>query len=209
MKDFTKLLTNNKMATLIVSLLIVLYSALAAPALPNSVILFFDTWLGKLLFMFLIGFVASHNIQVALVISILFFVILNLATKLEVENFKEQQKEHFEEQKTEQKSPDLSSVMNNKLKEILCKMVKQDAMPDMSMNVRDYASKNMDKITKALGISKEALNSMLENTQNIPNTTLDKLCEVTQVPTEGFEDNNVLIVNPADPMEEVGAPVDF
>ena len=194
------------MATLIVSLLIVLYSALAAPALPNSVILFFDTWFGKLLFMFLIAFVASHNIQVALVISILFFVILNLATKLEVENFREQQNEHFEEQKSEQKSPDLSTEMNNKFKETLCSMVKQDMMPDMTMNVRDYASKHMDKITKALGISKEAVNSMLENIQN---TTLDKLCENTKVATESFEDGTVLVVNPADPMNEVGAPVDF
>jgi hypothetical protein len=79
------------MATLIVSLLIVLYSALAAPALPNSVILFFDTWFGKLLFMFLIAFVASNNIQVALVISILFFIILNLATQLELN------KEYYED----------------------------------------------------------------------------------------------------------------
>jgi|LakMenEpi03Aug12_release.lakeMendotaPanAssembly.Ray.scaffolds.fasta_scaffold79801_6 hypothetical protein len=83
------MLVNDKISTSIVTLLIILYAALAAPSLPNSVILFFDTWYGKLLFMFLIGFVASHNIQVALTISILFMIILNLATRLE------SSKEHF------------------------------------------------------------------------------------------------------------------
>jgi len=83
MTSFLKIIKNNKQYSVILSVLIILYSALAAPALPNSVILFFDTWYGKLLFLFLIGFVASHNIQVALVIAVLFFVILNMAIRLE------------------------------------------------------------------------------------------------------------------------------
>jgi hypothetical protein len=219
MKDLTKMLTNNKMTTAIVSLLIVLYSVLAAPSLPNSVILFFDTWFGKLLFMFLIAFVASHNVQVALVVAILFFVILNLATKLEVENFIAEKKEDFEAEMKE-KSPDLSTDTSEQLRKILCAMAKSDKMLDMKMNVRDYASKNMDKLTSELKITKEALNSMLEN---MPNQKLEELCvenfedmgemddmdKVNEM-GEGFDSNNeVLVVNPADPMNEVGAPVDF
>jgi len=209
MKDLTKLLTGNKMATIIVSMLIVLYSALAAPALPNSVILFFDTWYGKLLFMFLIGFVASHNVQVALVIAILFFVILNMATKLEVEKFMGQ-REGFEEQKETEKSPDLSTNMTDMLKSVLCVIVKDDTMVDMKMNTRDYASKNMDKLLKSLNITKEALNSLLEN---MPNSKLEEICveknEGFEENTENFYNKEVLVVNPADPLEEVGAPVDF
>jgi hypothetical protein len=203
MKDLTKLITGNKMTTTLLSLLIVLYSALAAPALPNSVILFFDTWYGKLLFMFLIGFVASHNIQVALVIAILFFIILNMATKLEVEQFFSN-KENFEEQK----SPDLSTKSNEQLKDIVCKMVKEDKMIDMKMNVKDYVSKNMDKITKALNIAPEAVNSML---QNMPDAKLNELCadKPVQPSTEKFDNQEMLVVNPADPSQEVGAPVDF
>jgi len=205
MKNLTKLITGNKMATTLLSLLIVLYSALAAPALPNSVILFFDTWYGKLLFMFLIGFVASHNVQVALVISILFFIILNMATKLELEQFVSN-KEYFQEQK----SPDLSTDTTEQLKKIICNMAKEDKMIDMKMNVNDYASKNMDKITKSLNIEPEALNSMLKN---MPNTKLEELCmekkETTAPTTEQFYNQEVLVVNPADPTQEVGAPVDF
>jgi hypothetical protein len=219
MKDLTKMLTSNKMTTAIVSLLIVLYSVLAAPSLPNSVILFFDTWFGKLLFMFLIAFVASHNVQVALVVAILFFVILNLATKLEVENFIAEKKEHFEAEMKE-KSPDLTTDTTEQLRKILCAMAKSDNMIDMKMNVRDYASKNMDKLTSELKITKEALNSMLEN---MPNQKLEELCvenfedmgemtdmdKVNEMGESFYSNNEVLVVNPADPMNEVGAPVDF
>jgi hypothetical protein len=225
MKDLSKMLTDNKTTTIIVSLLVVLYSALAAPALPNSVILFFDTWYGKLLFMFLIAFVASQNVQVALVVAILFFVILNMATRLDVENFI-QQKENFRQQFEyfeDKKSPDLSTDITEQLRVILCKMVKSDKMVNMDTNVKDYVSKHIDKLTSELNITKEALNSMLEN---MPNTTLDKLCvekfeneDETEIegfeessseePIEGFYNNEVLVVNPADPMLEAGAPVDF
>jgi hypothetical protein len=205
MKDLTKLITGNKMTTTLLSLLIVLYSALAAPALPNSVILFFDTWYGKLLFMFLIGFVASHNIQVALVISILFFIILNMATKLEVEQFMSN-KEYFEEKK----SPDLSTDTTEQFKKILCDMVMEDKLIDMKMNVNDYVSKNMDVITTKLNIDVPAVNSMLKN---MPNTKLSELCaekKETPVSTnEKFENQEMLSISPADPSQEVGAPVDF
>ena len=44
---------NNKTFTVVISLILVLYAGLAAPALPNQVILFFDTMVGKILFLFL------------------------------------------------------------------------------------------------------------------------------------------------------------
>jgi len=77
----------NKNVTAAVSLLLALYAGLAAPALPNVVITFFDTFLGKVLFIFLIAFVASKNVQVAIMLSVAFIVTLNVANKRYAESF--------------------------------------------------------------------------------------------------------------------------
>lgn len=77
----------NKTFSTVISLILALYAGLAAPALPNSVILFFDTWFGKILFMFLIGYVASRNVQVALMIAVAFVITLHIANKRATELF--------------------------------------------------------------------------------------------------------------------------
>jgi hypothetical protein len=77
----------NKNVTATVSLLLALYAGLAAPALPNVVISFFDTFLGKVLFIFLIAFVASKNVQVAIMLAVAFVVTLNVANKRYAESF--------------------------------------------------------------------------------------------------------------------------
>ena len=43
----------NKTVTLVISLVLVLYAGLAAPALPNSVVKFFDTY-GRKSFIFIL-----------------------------------------------------------------------------------------------------------------------------------------------------------
>lgn len=98
-----KMILDNETVTIVISLLLAIYAGLAAPALPNSVILFFDTWYGKILFMFLIAFVASHNVQIALMVAVVFFVILHLATQLEVENFLAN-REHFQDSESSKAS---------------------------------------------------------------------------------------------------------
>ena len=60
----------------------ILYTTLAAPNLPNSVIKLFDTMGGKLLLLFLIGLVASRNIQVSLMVAVAFLVTLHLANQI-------------------------------------------------------------------------------------------------------------------------------
>jgi len=77
----------NKTNTLIISLILVLYAGLAAPALPNSVVKFFDTTLGKVIFLFLIGFMASRNVQVALMIAVAYVVTLHIANKRATEEY--------------------------------------------------------------------------------------------------------------------------
>jgi len=85
-KGMDKLL-KHKNLRLVLILMVTIYSALLAPALPNSIIRFFDTVLGKLLFVFLIGFMASKNVQVALVIAIGFIVTLQIVERKKIENY--------------------------------------------------------------------------------------------------------------------------
>ena len=73
---------NNKQVTTVLTLLLALYAGALAPALPNSVIEFFDTVFGKLLFVFLIAYVASKNTQVAIMMSLAFVVTLSFVNKL-------------------------------------------------------------------------------------------------------------------------------
>ena len=80
-------LVEDKTFTMVASLVLTLYAGLAAPALPNSVILFFDTFAGKLLFLFLIGFTASRNIQVALMVALAFIITLHTLNKRKTEEY--------------------------------------------------------------------------------------------------------------------------
>ena len=85
-KNTNKLLKNDT-TKIVLTLVLALYSALAAPALPNKVVTFFDSMLGKLLFLFLIGYMASKDIQVALMIAVAFVVTLHVANKRVTENY--------------------------------------------------------------------------------------------------------------------------
>ena len=76
------------------------YSGFLAPKLPNSVIYFFDTTLGKLLFIFLIAFVASRNVPnnftVALVVSVVFLLTLTVLQKTKTREAFRMTMEHFQ-----------------------------------------------------------------------------------------------------------------
>ena len=86
--------TENKNSKVIISLLIGLYATVAAPALPNNIILFFDTIIGKLLFIFLIAYMASKNIQVAIMLAVAFVTTLTVVNYRKMEHF---QQEGFED----------------------------------------------------------------------------------------------------------------
>jgi hypothetical protein len=58
---------NNKIISTVVCLFLVLYASLAAPKLPKSItVIFKNTWF-KLIFMFLIAYMATHNPAVAII----------------------------------------------------------------------------------------------------------------------------------------------
>jgi hypothetical protein len=93
-------LFDNKIFVGILGLFLAVYAGWLAPALPNSVIGFFDTAIGKLLFIFVIAFVASRDVpnsfQVALIVSIIFLVTLTVLNNLKMkEAFRNIGAEHF------------------------------------------------------------------------------------------------------------------
>ena len=87
LKKLNVLLSNNTLKT-VVSLLLALYAGAAAPALPNVVINFFDSVVGKLVFLFLIAYVASRDIQVAIMIAVAFVVTLTVVNNRKIEGFR-------------------------------------------------------------------------------------------------------------------------
>jgi len=83
--DNLNVLFENNTVKTVVSLLLALYAGAAAPVLPNAVINFFDTVVGKLLFTFLIAFVASRDVQVAIMMAVAFVVTLSIANDRKIE----------------------------------------------------------------------------------------------------------------------------
>ena len=77
----------DQTTSIVVSLVLALYAGLAAPHLPDSVVKFFDTMLGKVIFIFLIGFVASKNVQIALMVAVAYVVTLHIANKRATEEY--------------------------------------------------------------------------------------------------------------------------
>jgi hypothetical protein len=98
--DSLRPLFANKYFLASIALFFALYAGWLAPKLPNSVIYFFDTIPGKLLFIFIIAFVASRRVensfQVALVVSVMFLVTLTVLNKVKMqEAFQNLSMEHF------------------------------------------------------------------------------------------------------------------
>ena len=79
-----KTMDNNQMVYSVVSILLVLYSALAAPKLPKSFAKVFDNPLVKILYMFLIGYLATKNPTVSMMAAVALFLTLQTLASHEV-----------------------------------------------------------------------------------------------------------------------------
>ncbi len=166
-QTLNKLMENNTVV-MVVSIIVALYSTLIAPALPNSIIRFFDTLLGKLIFIFLIAYVSSKNMQVALLISIGFVLTLQLAYKLE--------NEHFE-------NPESSASNNPALEKMICdfantlSLVSDPKKQDVeAMLVPELVEKyNADLIKIDNSFTKDMLVDAA-NTEFYKNKTVKDLC---------------------------------
>lgn len=91
MNNFNKInnylnnLLSHQYSTIILSVVIALYAGAIAPALPNKVINFFDTKIGKMIFIFLIAYTSNKNIKFSLILSIAFVVTLCIANNKKIQ----------------------------------------------------------------------------------------------------------------------------
>tara|TARA_Y100001949_G_C15669063_1_gene193119 strand:- start:20 stop:448 length:429 start_codon:yes stop_codon:yes gene_type:complete len=109
-KIFNDLLAQleNKYIGTMVSLFLVLYGGLARPALPNFVKQLLANDIFRMLYVFLLAYIAEKNVQVALVCAVVFMVLNGLWADAEVkEAFESLDQEDFEE---EDEEPDMGDV---------------------------------------------------------------------------------------------------
>ena len=91
-----------------VSLFLVLYGGLARPALPNFIRQLLANDIFRMLYVFLLAYIAEKNVQVALVCAVVFMVLNGLWADAEVkEAFESLDQEDFEE---EDEEPDMGDV---------------------------------------------------------------------------------------------------
>jgi len=74
-------LLNNPYVSAVLTLFLILYASMARPPLPNFLMNLFDNGLFRLLFLFGLAFMASRNIQVALLVAVAFTVMMNLLSE--------------------------------------------------------------------------------------------------------------------------------
>ena len=187
LSKLSKMILDNKTVTVVISLLLAIYAGLAAPALPNSVILFFDTWYGKILFMFLIAFVASHNVQIALMVAVVFFVILHLATQLEVENFLAN-RENFQDKNESNKS-----ILTDDDKKFLDWLVSQKENKDMVEQVDSLVKENeksvlLKQIASKSGVEEMKVKQLLTKWKS-DKEFQSEVAKYTESKTESFTDS--------------------
>jgi hypothetical protein len=78
--NVTKVL-NNPYVSAALTLFVILYASLARPQLPEALLMLFDNVFFRLLMLFLIAFMAVHNTQVALIVSVAFLITMNLLSE--------------------------------------------------------------------------------------------------------------------------------
>ena len=72
---------NNPYVTATLTLFLILYETLARPDLPDWMMALFENPLFRVLVLFLIAFMASHNAQVAIIVAIVFTITMNLVSE--------------------------------------------------------------------------------------------------------------------------------
>jgi hypothetical protein len=203
--------------TTVLALLIAIYAGLAAPALPNSVIRFFDQWYGKLLFITIIALLASRNIQIALMVSVVFFIILHTASELDIkERFQgqcgsgssEEKKEGFEnengeneEESFESKEGEKKETTNDVAKEVEKEVAKEIAKEEK----KDGEKKDTKKATASPAVTdpEQLLQSTLAALQQASGASGEPPMK------ESFQTQSTLSVLPYDGSEEMGAPFEM
>ena len=109
-KIFNDLLAQleNKYVGTIVSLFLVLYGGLARPALPNFVKQLLANDIFRMLYVFLLAYIAEKNVQVALVCAVVFMVLNGLWADAEVKEAFESLDD--EEDFADEEEPDMGEM---------------------------------------------------------------------------------------------------
>jgi hypothetical protein len=66
------------------TLFLIMYASLARPQLPNFLMDLFDNWAFRLVFMTGLAFLASRNIQAAILVAVAFTVTMNLLSEQKI-----------------------------------------------------------------------------------------------------------------------------
>ena len=136
---------DNKNVSTIITLCLALYAGLAAPALPNEIILFFDTVLGRILLVFLIGFTASKNIEVALMVAVAFVVTLHVLNQRSIEQYQSfKYLENFKDHEGDMDMPDSDDNNDTVEDEAGDDMADDDMEDDSGDEMNDDADENKD-----------------------------------------------------------------
>ena len=96
-----KNLLDNKFISGLLLVFVSVYASLIAPNLPKPINNLLDTIVGRIVILFLIGFASSNNVELSLIIAILYVITLQYLNK---ENFKEHSKKVKKSKKSKQLS---------------------------------------------------------------------------------------------------------
>ena len=211
---------DNKMIATILVMVLAIYAALAAPALPASVIRFFDQWYGKLIFLFLIAFLSVKNIQVALMVSVVFLLILHYAAQLDIQ-------EHFfgssckkQEGFTDGVSPDVADVLQQvglPAPATTSNPSSENANPaDLLKNTMN-SLQQLSQLQSQVQSESQDIKKSLESEKKMEPATAESTmppAEQAELPVkEQFQNNldmnGLLNVSPYDDSDDIGAPFDM
>jgi multisubunit Na+/H+ antiporter MnhF subunit len=79
-------LTENKYIYTIVFTLIILYSSMLGPNLPENIVELFDNPIMRIIIFSLIGYIANKNIEISVLIALCFIIILNYISEKKINN---------------------------------------------------------------------------------------------------------------------------
>jgi hypothetical protein len=89
---------NNEIVVGIILLGTALYASLARPDLPSVMVRMFDYTIVKIIVYVLIAFLMTQNLQIAIVVAVVFFVVMSFASAQEVkETFLASQEQEIEQ----------------------------------------------------------------------------------------------------------------
>jgi len=147
--DSLNALFENKHVATVISLLLALYAGGVAPKLPDSVVLFFDSIVGKLLFTFLIAYVASRNLQIAIMMSVAFVVTLTIANNRRiVEGYNNVEKFYEDDEEDEEDEEDNEDNCEKQLDQCKTELNKLQT-PQPNDNLNNFAEPDAETINNS------------------------------------------------------------